>query len=40
MGGLLRTGDGQTTGRRDGQSLFQDNTEGEKTKISAKGKEK
>lgn len=29
VGGLFRTGDGQTTGRRDGQSLFNDVTEGE-----------
>lgn len=33
VGGLFRTGDGQTTGRRDGQSLFKDITEGEKKDI-------
>lgn len=39
MRGLFRTGDGQTTGRRKGQSLFNDITGG-KRKIATKEKEK
>lgn len=34
---LFRTGDGQTTARRNGQSLFNDITEGERKEIDKRG---